>query len=458
MKSRIIITALLCLLLSAGVFAKINLPKADKIKLDNGLTILVVERPELPLFTMELCFRAGSIYDPIGKEGLANLCSTMLMRGTKSRSAKQIAEEVSFGGGTLNSYCGRETAGFSGEFLAENGVKGFQILADVLLNASFATDEFIKIRNRTVGELNSRFDDPSTIATENIYSQVLGDSRYAHIPAGKTEAVSTLSRDEVIDFYHEAYSPKNCIFILCGDINKKAVKSWAKQYLGTWKSSAGFAAVSESYRPVTDKKILILDKPDATQTQIRVGNLGINRNHEEYIPFETARTVFAGSFTSRLVNEIRVKRGLTYGVSMRSARFGPCGMVYTSTFTKNESVGEVLEIILNETERIMTEEIPADELNGAINYRTGLYPLNFETNDDIADIYTNLWLYNLEKSYYELFQENMKTMTAETVLNTTQRHFPLSDYRIVLVGKAEDIKSLVEKYGSVTVKPYVENN
>ncbi|MEZ5359114.1 MAG: pitrilysin family protein [Candidatus Zixiibacteriota bacterium] len=454
MRTAIIIMC--CLLMAVSAFAEIHLPEAKDVKLDNGLTIRVIERHELPLFTLEFCFKAGSIYDPVGREGLANLCNNMLMRGTKSRSAKQIAEEISFGGGTLENYCGRETAGFSGEFLAENGVKGFQVLADILLNSEFANDELIKTRNRILAEIESRFENPSTIATEAFFTAILGDSRYAHIPKGTNEAVTTLSRDDVIEFFHTAYSPENCILIVCGDINKDTVRDWAKKYLGSWRGKNGLADPAGTIKEISGREILILDKPDATQTQIRIGSLGMKRNHPDYVPFETARTVFAGSFTARLINEVRVKRGLTYNIRMRSHGYSPFGLVYVSTFTKNESVGEVLDIILNETDRIRTEAIPEDELTGAINYRTGLYPLNFETNDDIADVYINMWLYDLKRAYYEQFQEQMRKMTPAIVMNATRAFFPYDNYCVVLVGKAEEIASQVEKFGTVTVKPFVE--
>lgn len=456
MKTTWILIVLCCILIVPPAAAKIHLPQSNDFRLDNGLTVRVIERPELPLFSLELCFKAGSIYDPEGQEGLANLCNNMLMRGTTSRSARQIAEEISFGGGTLYNYCGRETAGFSGEFLSENGVKGFQILADILLNASFANDELIKTRNRILAEIESRFESPSVIATEEFYNQVLGESKFAHIPAGSVSSVSTLTREDVLDFFHLAYAPDNCILVVCGDINKKTVREWARQYLGSWRGKTGLAKTAEINRPVADREVVILDKPDATQTQIRIGNIGLIRNHPDYIPFETARTVFAGSFTARLINEVRVKRGLTYNIRMRSPEYSQCGLVYVSTFTKNESVGEVLDIILDETERIRTEPIPDDELKGAINYRTGLYPLNFETNDDIVDTYVNLWLYNLDKPYFEEFQERMRMMTPEAVLASTAAHFPFKDYRIVLVGKADDIRSQAEAFGTVTVKPFVE--
>ncbi len=443
-------------ILSGFVSAKINLPSSEDIKLKNGLTVRVINRPELPLFTIEMTFRAGSIYDPVGQEGLANLCNEMLMRGTKSRSAKQIAEEISFGGGTLSNFCGRESAGFTGEFLAENGVKGFQILSDILLNSAFANDELIKIRNRTVAGLESRYENPSSIATEKIFAEVLGNSRYAHIPAGNISAVSLLNRDDIIEFYRKTYAPDNCLLVVCGDIDKKTVKKWIERYLGDWNGICGITPAQTKFTPVTDKQILILDKQDATQTQIRLGNIGLSMKHPDYIPFETARTAFAGSFTSRLVNEIRVKRGLTYGVSMRSSRYTPGGIVYISTFTKNESVGEVLEIILSETNRIQTEAVPDSELIGTINYRTGLYPLSFETNDDLAGIYTNLWFYGLNKDHYEKYQENMRQMTPADIIQITNRYFPYENYRIVLVGKADEIKSQVEKFGPVTVKPLVE--
>ncbi|MDD4051918.1 MAG: pitrilysin family protein [candidate division Zixibacteria bacterium] len=453
MRRLIICLTLILLMTTTAVHAKITLPPMQEVRLSNGLTIQVIERHNLPLFSLRLTFRAGSVYDPAGRDGLAGLVSEMLMRGTKNRTDKQIVAEIALGGSTLNVYCDREKAGFSGEFLSDQGEKGFEILGDIMTNSLFAQEEVEKIKTRIVAMLQGELEQPAMVANRYFNTTVLGASRYAHEPSGSMAMVNKLTRDDVVDYFKRHCTPENAVLIVCGDITPQVVEQWAKKYLQEWKGSAGTAASEPAFTPVTGTEILLLDKSDATQTQIRIGNLGLSRKNPDYIPLEAARTIFGGSFTSRLVNEIRVNRGLSYNVRCTSARYSPGGVFSVSTFTKNETVGEVVDIIMNESKRMQTELVPDSELTGAINYRNGLYPLGFETNESLADIFASLWLYGEDKTQYENFQEQMRQVKPPQVMEVAKKYFPQTDFRLVLVGKADAVKSQVEKFGPVTVQP-----
>jgi len=448
--------AILCLavMILAGITeAKINLPQPTEIKLANGLTVMVIERHTLPLFSIQMTFRGGSIYDPMGREGLAGFCSQMLMRGTKTRTAKQIAEGIAFDGGDLNSFCSQEMAGFRGEFLSDKGDKGLAILSDMLLHSAFSADEVEKTRERISAELASRFDDPSQVADEKIYGAVFGSSRYAHLVDGTVGALKATTRDDLVSFFRKYYAPDNCLLVISGDVDAKTAKSWAETYFGKWTGKGEVKSLTETFPNPSGNEILLYDKKDATQTQIRFGGLGMSIADPGYVPFEAVRTIFGGSFTSRLNDEIRVKRGLSYGASCRSSRFGPAGIVYITTFSKNATVGQVVDLILSETRKIQTEAAADSEFTGGINYRSGLYPTQFETNDAIAGTYSSIWFYKLDKSIYEDFQEKLRAIKPDQGKAAAAKYLPGDNYRLVLVGKADEIKPQVEKYGKVTVLP-----
>lgn len=450
---KIAILCLAVLFFAVAAQAKINLPKPTEIKLANGLTVMVIERHMLPLFSIQMTFRGGSIYDPAGREGLAGFCNTMLMRGTKTRSAKQIAEGIAFDGGDLSNFCSQEMAGFRGEFLSEKGDKGLAILSDLLLHSTFTAEEIEKTRQRISAELSSRFDDPSQIADEKIYSAVFGTSRYAHLVDGSVGSVKGVTRDDLMSFFKKYYTPDNCLLVICGDVDATTAKNWAEKYFGQWTGKADIKPLTENFAAPTGNEILLYDKKDATQTQIRFGGLGLSIADPGYVPFEAVRTIFGGSYTSRLNNEIRIKRGLSYGASCRSSRFGPAGIIYITTFSKNATVGQVVDLILSETRKIQTEAAADSEFTGGINYRSGLYPTQFETNDAIAGTYSSIWFYKLDKSIYEDFQEKLRAIKPDQGKAAAAKYLPGDNYRLVLVGKADDVKSQIEKYGKVTVLP-----
>jgi zinc protease len=453
---KLILAGLLIALAAGTVTAEITLPEPDVIQLENGLTVQVIERSNLPLFSFQLTFRAGSTHDPVGKEGLASLASDMLMRGTETRTAKGIADEVAFGGGTLSNFCAKVSAGFQGEFLAEQGENAFEILADLVYHSSVTDEELNKTKERTLGGLASRKENPATVAGEAIFNAILGDSRYAHFSGGTPETVAPLTRDDVVEYIADHYTPDNCILVVAGDVDTETVKEWVSKYFVGWTGTTRAVPPDAPFPTVTGTEVIIYDKLDATQTQIRIGGNGMPMNHEDYHALEVARTVYGGSFTSRLMQEIRVNRGLTYGVRFRSQRYQPGGLAYVGTSTGNANVGEVIDLILAEAKAMQSEIVPPDEFEGAINYQNGTYPLDFETNDDLAGVFSNLWLNNLDESYYEKYQEALKEISPEEALAVSQKYFPQDNYKLVLVGKADEIKSQVEKYGPVTVIPLAD--
>jgi len=451
MKRIIILILVGCAMLTGTSNARINLPVAKELTFDNGLTAVVIERHGLPLFSVSVVFRAGSIYDPDGKYGLAYLSNDLIMRGTKKRSAKDIADEVSFGGGQLSTYCDHEDAGLSGEFMPEYENTCFELIGDMLLHSQFSNDELQKSRDQLSGYLSGRFDDPSTLANELMYKQVLGDNPYAHNPMGSLADLDSIARQDVMDFFKCYYTPDNCRIIVCGDVDTDSVRARIEKYLGSWTGHSKRMADITPFETVPGTQILLVNKEDATQAQIRVGNLGLPRDSRDYVPFELARTIFAGSFTSRLITEIRVNRGLTYSVRYRANYFKPGGLDYVSTFTQNETVGEVIDIILKESNSMRTVPVSDSELTGAVNYRSGLYPLDFETNNDLVTVFANMWLYGLDRADYEDFQERLATISAEEVLGEAKKYFPDNQSRIVVVGLSKTIAPQVEKFGAVKI-------
>jgi len=453
---KFIVTISLLVAMTGTALAKITLPKAEEFKLENGLTVQVIERHQLPLFSLNVTLRAGSVYDPVGKEGLASLASDMLMRGTETRTAKQIADEIAFGGGEMSNSCGFGSAGFQGEFLPAQGEKAFEILADLVLNSTFTAEEFDKTKTRSIGSLQSRRQNPSTVANDAIWEAILGDSRYAHFNGGTAATVAPLTRDDVVQFVKSHYTPENCIIVVCGDVATKSVREWVRKYLGKWSGKAALATIDAAFPTVSGTEVTVYDKQDATQTQIRIGGNGMPLNAPDFPALEVARTVYGGTFASRLMDEIRVNRGLTYGVRYRSYNFKSGGVAYVTTFTKNATVGEVIDIVLAEAVRMQTEAMPDSELADGASFQCGTYPLSFETNDALAGTFVNMWLTSLDKSYYEDYQERLRAVTVPQAMEAATKYFPKDNYKLVLVGKADEIMEQAKKYGPVTVRPFSE--
>jgi len=443
------------LIVTGAVAAKVMLPQATRFQLDNGLSVVVVERHTLPLFSIGVIFRAGSIYDEPSREGLATVCNDLPLRGTATHSAKEITDQVSFGGGQLQNYCDREDAGFVGEFMSAYGESCFEILGDVILNSVFLEDEFEKARQQAQAYLAGILEDPRAAADDFIFSQVLGGTPYAHSPLGTTTGLDSVTRDEAFSFFKRYYTPDNCLIVVCGDVTSDIVRTWLIKYLGQWQGKADRTPIGQNPPPAKGPTVLLLNKEDATQAQIRLGGLCPAKGNSDYVPFEAAKTVFGGSFTSRLTNEIRINRGLSYTARCEASYFSAGGVAYVNTFTRYETVSEAIDVILAESRRMQTELVPDSELAGAIKYQSGLYPLDFETNDDIVSVFVSMWLYDLEASSFEDFQEKLKTVESRQVMDQARKYFPSQNFHLVVVGRADSLEAPLRKYGQVTIKDLI---
>jgi len=290
------------------------------------------------------------------------------------------------------------------------GESCFEILGDVILNSVFLEDEFEKARQQAQAYLAGILEDPRAAADDFIFSQVLGGTPYAHSPLGTTTGLDSVTRDEAFSFFKRYYTPDNCLIVVCGDVTSDIVRTWL---ISTWDNGRA--------KPTARRSAKILHPPRADRSppkqgrrdsaQIRLGGLCPAKGNSDYVPFEAAKTVFGGSFTSRLTNEIRINRGLSYTARCEASYFSAGGVAYVNTFTRYETVSEAIDVILAESRRMQTELVPDSELAGAIKYQSGLYPLDFETNDDIVSVFVSMWLYDLEASSFEDFQEKLKRLS-----------------------------------------------
>jgi len=227
----------------------------------------------------------------------------------------------------------------------------------------------------------------------------------------------------------------------------------ADRYFAAWKRRAVPDMRLADPLPVHGRRILLVDKPDATQSQIRFGNIGIRRADPDYFPLAVGNTVLGGGFTSWLVNEVRVKRGLTYGIASRVEAHRTSGSFYVTTFSRNPAVLETIKVALDQVRRLRGGELPEDDLDKARSYLAGLYPLRIESPDDLAAEILDADLYGLDPDSINQYQKRVRAVQAEAVKRVAARRLPLDDLAIVVVGPAQTLKKDLETLGPVTVRP-----
>jgi zinc protease len=447
--------AALAMMLAAGPTqaAPLQLPAYTRTTLKNGLVVYVMPTRRLPLVDFRLMVRAGSVNDPAGKEGLAGLTADLLTQGAGARNAQQIAEDIAFVGGSLDASAATEQVVMTCEVLRKDFAVGLELLRDVMVAPTFPAEEFARKKDETLGEIASQRDDPGTVANLELGPFLLGTSPLAHPTLGWEKSVGTLTREDVTAFHARHFRPDNAMLAVVGDVEPEAVKAALAKAFAGWKANG--ARPGDAYSPVPQPRgrhVLIVNKPEVTQTQIRLACMGVPRNHPDYYPITVANTILGSGFTSRLVNEIRVAQGLTYSISSRFGMFRNAGTFRISTFTKNETlrktIDETLKVVKNLLEIGPTEE----ELAKAKRYLTGQFPLGLQAPDALATQLIDIEFYGLEPKYVETFNDRIDAVTMADCRRALKSYFCVDDLRILVVSNPETAKKALEGLGPIEVK------
>lgn len=427
-------------------------PEYERVELDNGLVLLLLEHHELPLVNFEFVFRTGSIADPPGQEGLSDLTMALLRKGTRDHTAGQIAEELDFLGGQLDLGASHETCTLSAQFLAKDVDAGLKLVSTLLLQPTFPEDEVRKRIDLNVDSIREDKDNPRRVIG-NYYSSFLFRAHPFARPIGGTEkSLRAISHGDILRFHNSYLRPNNAILAVAGDFDAGNMRKRIESALGDWERRSISRPETAATQPVSGQHVLVVDKPDATQTYFRIGNVGVRKGHPDTAVLDVVNTVFGGRFTSWLTNEMRTKAGLTYNAHSRFIERSVPGPFYISSFTVTESTERAIDLALQLLERLHDKGIAAEELDSAKNYIRGQYPLRFETAGELASAMAELEFYGLDRSYVNEHTRKTDAVTVEQAREAIQRHYPSADRVIVMIGVADEIASIATKYGVVRQK------
>lgn len=433
---------------------EIKLPPMKSKTLSNGLEVLVIEHHELPVVAFRLVFMTGAAYDPEGKAGLANLTADLLRKGTKSRSATEISEAIDFVGGSLSTGADRDATFVTCEVLARYFDTGLDLLADVVLNPTFAEEEIDRLKSQTISSLIQQKDDPNVIVGWEFNRQLFGRHPFANPPVGTVKCLQATSREEIVEFHRDFYRPNNAVLCVVGDVKPKEVFRKIERRFSGWKKRELPEISFPSPPPVSGYGILLVDKPDLTQSNIKFGHLGVDRSNPDYFPLVLMNYILGGSFVSRLNNVVRVEKGLTYGIWSRFEMNREPGAFVVTTFTRNDSTLNAIKASLVELERIQEEGVTKEELEEARSFYRGYFPLRFETPEQIATRVLETKIFGLGKNYLQDYRKNIDKVSIEAVNRVAREYIGPDNLVFVVVSRAEDVKADLEKLAPVEVVPY----
>jgi zinc protease len=426
----------------------LRLPPYKKVALKNGMTILLMEQREVPIISFQFIIKAGSVADPAGKEGLASLTAGLLRKGTKTRSADQLSAELDFIGGVLQTGADPDSSIGSAEFVKKDINRGLDLLADVMLNATFPQDEVAKMLAQRIDEIKAAKDQPQAVIGNYFNAYLYGSHPYGRSTEGDERTLAAITRDDAVKFYQSYYAPSNAILAAVGDFNSADMERMLTEKFGAWSGKPAPVATAPAPAMFQGKKLLLVDKPDATQTFYMIGNVGIARTNPDRVYAQVINTLFGGRFTSMLNSALRIQSGLTYGARSSFIQRKAAGPFVISTFTPNETTGQAIDMTLDVLKRLHEKGITEEELKSAKSYLKGQFPPTIETSDQLAALIAQLEFYGLNESDINTYYAKVDSMTMADAQRIIKQYFPLDNLVFALVGKAADIEAVAKKYAT----------
>lgn len=422
-----------------------------EFQLGNGLRVVVRRRGTIPLVALRLVVMAGSASDPKGKAGLSDFTAHLLRRGTQDHSVDELNESVEFVGADLSLGSAEDYMSLRAVTPSEHLGRMLKTLGEVVRSPSFPAAEFESEKERLLAQLGNDLDDPEALADRAMLSALWGDHPYGHDVAGNRRDVRSFTRGDVVRFHAQQMGPQVSTLYIVGAVELSKARALVEKAFGRW--TGGPAAVRwPKATPLPPLgSVLVVDKPEQTQSQVRLSAPAFARRAKEFFPGVALNAVLGAGFTSRLMNEIRVNRGLSYGARSGFETMKLGGSFFISTFTKTESTAEIIRVALDEVKKLRTRGFRPGELKAAQKYVAGVYPLRLETNDALAGVLGDIDFYGLGADWVEKYRERIQAVTPNDAMAVAARYLFPEPPTLVVVGNAAKVAPQVAKFGKVTV-------
>jgi predicted Zn-dependent peptidase len=426
----------------------LKLPPHEKIVLKNGLTVLLMEKHGVPIVDIAVIVKSGSVADPAGEEGLASVTAGLLHKGTAKRSAQQFAADLDFIGAEFNADSSADYTAISGEFLTKDVDKGLELFSDAMLHPVFAQAEVEKLLAQEIDGIKAAKDEAQSVALNYYYGYLFNKHPYGRPVEGDEISLARIKRDAIAKFYETNYTPGNTILAVAGEFNPAQMRAKLEQALGGWKAKPSLLPAIIGPTAVKGKKLLLVDKPDSTQTFFVFGNIGTAENDPDRVAIRVVNTIFGGRFTSELNEALRVESGLTYGAeAFFDSRKEP-GAFAIYSYTKNESTTQAIDLALQVLAKLHQDGVTPEQLASAKAYMKGQFPPSIETSGQLARTIAAHEFYGLDDDEINQMEARIDAVTPAMAKQVIAKHFPEENLVFLLIGKASEIAPGVRKYAT----------
>ena len=422
-------------------------PNVRSVTLENGLTVWLVSEPGFPKVAFEMAIRGGLAADPGDRPGISELLAKTVDQGTKSRTAKQIAQEIQAAGGDLSASATKDSIEVSTSVLSSKVETGMTILSDIVQNALFPDAEVTLAKRNLADSLRQRESEPSFLAARAIATVLFPGHPY-HVTSPTQESIAAATAGDLRTIYGQRFRPDQAILVAVGDFENDRMLALARQSMGTWKFPAQ-PPLPPPARPRTtaEHAVFIVTRPGSVQTTLELGTFGPLRSDPDYEASDVANAVYGGTFSSRLVSNIREDKGYTYSPFAFLQPYREAGVVITRADVRNEVTGPSLNEINYELNRLATTSPSAEELTKAKRYLVGSEALQLQARAAVAQELATNWVDDLPPQEIGIYGQKVAATTSSEVDAAARKYFPAARSAIVAVGEEKVVRDALAPFG-----------
>jgi len=421
--------------------------KPYETTLPNGLKVVVFEDKRLPLVSYRLGFKTGDINDPKDSIGLTSAITSLLNEGTKTRTSKQLAEEIERLGASISASSGDDNTIVAASALSLYSSDVLRLMADMVLNPVFPESELALYKKNTIENLKYQRSQPAFLASEQMAKIIYGTHPYGIVSASPAE-IEKISREKLAEFHAKMFTPNNATLIVVGDVDRDNLLKEIKDNFGGWQKGTVDAMKFDVPPARQMTTITVVDRPGSIQSNIVLANLAIDRSSPDYFPVLMMNQILGAGASSRLFMNLREAKGYTYGAYSRFDARRLAGNFETNAEVRTPVTGDSLKEFFYELNRVRNEKATEKELRDAKSYLTGVFPLRAETQEGLTNLLVSQQLYDLPPDYLQTYRDKINAVTLEDVERVAKKYISPEKIAIVIVGDAGEILPQVKTYSS----------
>ena len=427
-------------------------------KLSNGMEVLLVRDPELPYISIDMMFKTGFKMDPPGKEGLTYLLTEIIDKGSLQRSPPQMIKDIELLGTSFYYDLDADSLSFSIETLSWLNVEALSIFSEIIRQPAFLEEEFQRVQQKAIGRIKTSPENFSYFASRAFNKYLYGEHPYGFYSNGSLDSLKNIRVEDVREFYNKYFDPTKAILSVSGRYPEDIVDK-LEMLFGSWKKNSKPEELDISISamaPSPQKKLQVINQKAAIQSEIRMGHISVARSHPDYLALKAANIILGGSFNSRLMDRIRIQKGLTYGIRSSISAQKEMGSFKLGLAVRNSKLGTALIEILGVLEDVHQNGITKEELDKAIQLLKNHFITSVATGDNFSNFLLYLSSQDIPYSYAEEYFEKLNQLTLKKVNETLLRHLHPDQIKILVLTNADEVQSQLKDFEPITVREYTE--